>query len=43
MVWKETVKDLNVSKQENNISGGWAGSLQSEEEGLKRKREAPKR
>lgn len=42
MVWREIVKDLNASKQKNNNSGEWVGSLRSEE-GLKRKREAPKR
>lgn len=43
MVWRETVKDLIASEQENNNSGEWVGSFRSEEEGLKRKREAPKR
>lgn len=28
MIWRETVKDLNASKQENNCTGEWAGSLE---------------
>lgn len=43
MVWREIGKDLNFSKQENNNSGQWAGSLWGKEEGFKRKRETCKR